>query len=118
MMEQQSLNLKETALDIDYRLDLLEKRVARNKDLHGDGVIPEVEFQETEAEYEHLLRRRTLLAQTIKRDSASAKLQQEQMENSLSMMERNLEIAGKSLENLTVKAPIAGQPPGLTSELG
>ncbi len=118
MMEQQSLNLKETSLDIDYRLDLLSKRVNRNKSLHGDGVIAEVEFQETEDEYEHLQRRRTLLSKTIERDSVSALLQQQQMENSLDLMERNLDIAKRSLENLTVKAPIAGQLSGLTSELG
>ncbi len=118
MMEQQSLNLKETALDIDYRIDLLEKRVARNESLHGDGVIAEVEFQETEDEYEHLLRRRDLLSHTIQRDSISAVMQQEQMENSLDLMQRNLNIAGRSLENLTVRAPIAGQLSGLTSELG
>lgn len=118
MMEQQSLNLRETALDVDYQIDLFEKRVDRNKSLYGDGVIAEVEFQETEDQLEHLMRRRTLLMQTIERDSSSAVLQRQQMENSLDLMKRNLEIARKSLENLVVKAPIDGQLSGLTSELG
>ncbi|MCB0687880.1 MAG: HlyD family efflux transporter periplasmic adaptor subunit [Saprospiraceae bacterium] len=118
MMEQQSLNLRETALDVDYQIDLFDKRVSRNKSLYGDGVIAEVEFQETEDQLEHLHRRKKLLVQTIKRDSASAVLQQQQMENSLDLMKRNLEIARKSLENLIVKAPIDGQLSGLTSELG
>ncbi|NND08499.1 MAG: HlyD family efflux transporter periplasmic adaptor subunit [Saprospiraceae bacterium] len=118
LMEQQSLNLKETALTVDFQIDLLSKRVARNKSLYKDGVIPEVEFQETEDELEHFLRRRDLLRQTIKRDSASAVLQQDQMENSLDLMKRNLEIAKKSLENLIVRAPIDGQLSGLTAELG
>jgi HlyD family secretion protein len=117
-MEQQSLNLKETALNVDYQIDLLSKRVKRNKTLFGDGVIAEVDFQETEDEYEHLLRRRDLLIQTIKKDSATAVLQQQQMANSLDLMQRNLQIARKSLENLIVKAPIDGQLSGLTSELG
>lgn len=118
MMEQQSLNLRETALDVDYQIDLFEKRVDRNKSLYGDGVIAEVEFQETEDQLEHLMRRRTLLMQTIERDSSSAVLQRQQMENSLDLMKRNLEIARKSLENLVVKAPIDGKLSGLTSELG
>ena len=90
MMEQQSLNLKETALDIDFQIDLLSKRVARNKSLHSDGVIPQVEFEETQDEYEHLGRRRVLLARTIERDSLSNLFQQEQMENTLDLMQRNL----------------------------
>ncbi|MCB0667434.1 MAG: HlyD family efflux transporter periplasmic adaptor subunit [Saprospiraceae bacterium] len=118
MMEQQSLNLRETALDVDYQIDLFSKRVDRNQSLYGDGVIAEVEFQETEDQLEHLERRRKLLIQTIERDSASAVLQQQQMENSLDLMKRNLEIARRSLDNLTVKAPIEGQLSGLTSELG
>ncbi len=118
LMEQQSLNLKETALSVDYQIDLLTKRVARNRSLHKDGVIAEVEFQETEDELEHLLRRKKLLVQTIRRDSASAVLQQAQMNNSLDLMKRNLEIAKKSLENLIVRAPIDGQLSGLTAELG
>ncbi|MBK8506483.1 MAG: HlyD family efflux transporter periplasmic adaptor subunit [Saprospiraceae bacterium] len=117
-MEQQTLNLKETALNVDYQLDLLGKRVKRNKTLYGDGVISEVDFQETEDEYEHLLRRKELLVQTIRKDSATAVLQQQQMENSLDLMQRNLQIARKSLDNLIVKAPIDGQLAGLTSELG
>ncbi len=118
LMEQQSLNLKETALAVDYQIDLLSKRVERNKSLHKDGVIAEVDFQETEDEYEHQLRRRDLLKKTIERDSLSTILQQQQMENSLDLMKRNLEIARRSLDNLTIKAPIAGQLSGLTSELG
>lgn len=118
MMEQQSLNLRETALDVDYQIDLFSKRVDRNQSLYGDGVIAEVEFQETEDQLEHLERRRKLLLQTIERDSASSVLQQQQMENSLDLMKRNLEIARRSLDNLTIKAPIDGQLSGLTSELG
>jgi HlyD family secretion protein len=118
LMEQQSLNLKETALNVQYQIDLLKQRVRRNKTLFGDGVIAEVEFQETEDELKHLLRREDLLRETIKKDSATAVLQQQQMENSLDLMKRNLTIARKSLDNLIVKAPIDGQLAGLTSELG
>lgn len=118
MMEQQSLNLRETALDVDYQIVLNEQRVARNKTLFTDGVIAEVEFQENKDQLDHLLRRKQLLMQTINRDSSAAVLQQQQMENSLDLMKRNLEIAKKSLENLIVKAPIEGQLSGLTSELG
>lgn len=118
MMEQQSLNLRETALNVEFQIDLMSKRVSRNKSLYGDGVIAEVEFQETEDEFEHLKRRKDLLYATIRKDSMSTELQQQQMQNSLDLMERNLEIARQSLDNLVVRAPIDGQISGLTSELG
>ena len=118
MLEQQSLNLKEQALDVEYRIDLLSKRVKRNASLYKDKVISQVEYEESEDEYEHLLRRRKLMNQTIKKDSLSQQLQREQMATSIDLMKRNLEIAKQSLDNLNVKAPISGQLSGLDKELG
>ena len=40
------------------------------------------------------------------------------MESSLDLMQRNLAITRQSLEQLTVRAPIAGQLSGLNKELG
>lgn len=118
MMEQQSLNLQETALNVEFQIDLMSKRVRRNQSLYVDGVIAEVEFQEAEDEYEHLKRRKALLYATLKKDSLSTVMQQLQMNNSIDLMERNLIIARQSLDNLIVTAPIDGQISGLTSELG
>jgi HlyD family secretion protein len=118
MMEQNSLNLKETAIDVDYRLALLTRRLARNKSLYADGVISEVEFTDTSDEYESLLLRKALLERTVLRDSLSTELQQTQMNTTVDLMERNLVIARQSLDNLIIKAPISGQLSGLNSELG
>ena len=80
-MEQQSLNLRETALNVDFQIDLMSKRVARNQSLYTDGVIAEVEFQETGDELEHLRRRKALLYATIRKDSLSTAMQQMQMQS-------------------------------------
>ncbi len=108
LMEQQSLSLKEQALDVEYQLDLVEKRQKRNAVLISDKVISRVEFQESQDEYEHLQRRKRMLAATIKKDSMFQQLQQDQMNSSLDLMKRNLNIARKNLDNLSVKAPISG----------
>lgn len=118
LMEQQSLNLREQALDVDYQIDINGKRVARNQELYKEKVIARVEYEETEALYKSLLSRRDLLKTTIRKDSAYQALQQTQMESSLDLMQRNLAITRQSLEQLTVRAPIAGQLSGLTKELG
>ncbi|MFT4568202.1 MAG: HlyD family secretion protein, partial [Saprospiraceae bacterium] len=118
MMEQNSLNLKETAIDVNYRLAVLTRRLARNKSLYADGVISEVEFTDSSDEYESLLLRKSLLERTVLKDSLSTDLQQAQMEISLNLMQRNLVIAKQSLDNLIIKAPISGQLSGLNSELG
>ena len=118
LMEQQSLNLKEQALNVEYQIDLISKRLERNKELYKGKVISKVELEEMEDEFENLLRRRKLLRQTIVKDSTYQALQQKQMESSLGLMERNLEVTRQSLDNLIVKAPIDGQISGLTLEIG
>lgn len=118
LMDQQSLNLKELALDIQYRIDLFEKRTARNAKLYQDSVISQVDYEETQDEYEHLVRRASLLKKTIEKDSLFQIMQQNQMTTTLDLMKRNLEFAKNSLDNLTIKAPISGQVSSLDSELG
>ena len=118
LMDQQSLNLKELALDIQYRIDLFEKRTARNKALYRDSVISQVDYEETQDEYEHLIRRAKLLSKTIEKDSLFQIMQQNQMTTTLDLMKRNLEFAKNSLDNLTIKAPISGQISSLDSEIG
>ena len=118
MMDQQTLNLKELALDIEFQIDLLDKRTKRNKALIEEKVIPQVEYEETRDEYEHLLRRRKLMKQTLQKDSLSQELQKDQMESSLSLMQRNLDFARQSLNSLKVEAPIDGQLSSLNLELG
>lgn len=118
LMEQQSLSLREQAVDVDYQMDLNGKRLDRNRELLKDKVIARVEYEEMEALMTNLKNRKKLLHATIKKDSAYQELQQQQMASSLDLMQRNLAITRQSLDQLTVRAPIAGQLSGLNKELG
>ncbi|MEL6656474.1 MAG: efflux RND transporter periplasmic adaptor subunit [Bacteroidota bacterium] len=118
LMDQQSLSLKDQALDVRFRLDLIEKRNARNQDLINDKVISQVEFEDTQDEFEHLVRRKGLLERTIEKDSLFQIMQENQMQTTLDLMQRNLDFARNSLSNLTIKAPIDGQISSLDSEVG
>ncbi|MFK7808071.1 MAG: efflux RND transporter periplasmic adaptor subunit [Saprospiraceae bacterium] len=118
LQEQQSLNLKETAIDAEFRLDLLRRKMERDKVLFVSNAIPKADFEDLKSEYESLIKRNRLLKQSILKDSLSGEIQKEQMENSLDLMKRNLDMAKKNLENLVVKAPIKGQLSGLSLEVG
>ncbi|HHH49578.1 MAG TPA: HlyD family efflux transporter periplasmic adaptor subunit [Saprospiraceae bacterium] len=116
--EQQSLNLKEQTLDTDYRIAQLSKRVRRNKSLYADKIISQVEWEAADDEYTYLLNRRKMLKLSIEKDSLSNIIQDEQMEATVDLMKRNLDFAKRSLDNLIVKAPFAGQLSSLTTEVG
>ena len=49
LMEQQSLNLRNQALDVDYQIDINGARLGRNKELYKDKVISRVEYEENQA---------------------------------------------------------------------
>ena len=118
LQEQQSLNLKETALNAEFRLDILKRRVLREKQLYESNAISKVEYEDTNSEYQSLVKRTALLEKSIEKDSLSAIIQKKQMENSLDLMRRNLDMSKKSLDNLIVKSPIKGQLSGLNVEVG
>ena len=118
LMERQSLSIKEQALNAEYEIDLITKRLKRNQELYEGKVISKVELEEMQDEYENLIRRKKLFRQTIAKDSAYQELQQTQMESSLDLMQRNLQITRQSLDNLQVTAPIEGQISGLNLEIG
>ncbi len=118
LMEQQSLNLQEQALNVEYQIDLIEQRLKRNRSLYEDKVIARVELEEMEAEYKNLKRRQKLLNSTMVKDSTYQELQKSQMASSLDLMERNLEVTRQGLDNLIVRAPIDGQLSGLILEIG
>ena len=118
LMDQQSLTLKDQALDVRFRLDLIEKRNRRNQELYTDQVISKVELEDVQDEYEHLVRRKALLERTIEKDSLFQIMQENQMQTTLDLMQRNLAFTRNSLSNLTIKAPIDGQISSLDSEVG
>lgn len=116
--EQQSLNLRETRLDIVYRMNLAATRLKRNEELLASGVVSKVEVEELREEHENLRQRLKLLHKTIEKDSMSTEFEKSQMGSTLDLMRRNLEISKQSLDNLIVKSPIDGQLSGLSAELG
>jgi len=118
LMEQQSLSMKEQALSVDNLIATNDKKLKRNRELYKSKVIAEVDLELVEDEAKYLATRKVMLGATLKKDSAYQVLQQQQMTSSLDLMQRNLAITKQSLDQLIVKAPIAGQLSGLTKELG
>ncbi|MEO1515036.1 MAG: efflux RND transporter periplasmic adaptor subunit [Bacteroidota bacterium] len=118
VMEQQSLNLREQALNNSYRLTQVKRTMDRNDDLIKDDVISQVDWEQSKDEFDYLVQRKEMLRLTLEKDSLSNVVQQEQMTATVDLMRRNLEYAQKSIDNLTVKAPVSGQLSSLDTEIG
>ena len=117
-MEQNTLNLRQQLLDINYQITRLERQHTRNEELFTKDLISDEEYEQVKDELEYQVRSRELTLVSHKQDSLMRRVQVEQLEASVTRMERNLEVVRQNLENLIVKAPIAGQLTSLNAEIG
>ena len=117
---QAELNLKENLLDKNYKILLLEKRMARLQgivDKSGD-LISRKEFEDATDELEYQLASRELLLERIAQDRVLNRQQLKDLEESLLRAERNQQLISESLKSLLVVAPISGQLSTLAAEEG
>jgi HlyD family secretion protein len=129
---QQINNLRNTRLDMErYRLNLnqqlalvennlqQQKRVfERYQELIKDDLISQHEYELAKDQYEYLVRHKELTIESQTKDIEFRERQVEALEGQVSRMETNLEIIRSRLQNLTIRAPVAGYLTSLEAEIG
>ncbi|PZX57650.1 HlyD family secretion protein [Algoriphagus ratkowskyi] len=123
MLYEQINNLRQTRLfldqndlvqlgqlaEIDYQISLLEPQYRRFKELHTKKLVSDREFEEVKEQYEYNLKRKELTYKSYKSDSMARSYQLTQLRQSEGRMNASLTGVGQILNNLVIKAPIAGQ---------
>ena len=117
-MEQNTLNLRQQLLDINYQITRLERQHKRNEELFAKELISDEEYEQVEDELEYQTKSRELTLVSHKQDSLMRQVQIEQLEASVTRLQQNLEVVRQNLDNLVVKAPISGQLTSLNAEIG
>ena len=117
-MEQNSLQLRGDLLDIDRMIRNSQRDYKTSAKLKEKNLISDDEFEQKKNDYEYWKERKALTLETQKQDSILREIQIKQLEQSVSRMQSNMEIVKKKLENLVVRAPIAGHLTSLNAEVG
>jgi len=117
-MEQFQLQLNQQLNELENQIQTQKKLYDRYKELDKDSLISKQDFESVRDQYDYLLKRRDLLAQSQKSELGIRKSQLDALEQSLARMQGNLDMVKQRLENLTVKAPIDGQITSLLAEVG
>lgn len=117
-MEQNRLNLKSQLIDLDYQIKIYRRNYIQKKKLSEENLISNLEFEQSRDEYEYTVERRDLAIESYKQDSIFRKIQIQQLEVSLSRMQKNLALVKTKLDNLIIKAPISGHLTSLNAEIG
>ncbi len=117
-IEEGNLTRRQQLTDMDYNILRLQRDMERNRELFEKQIISEREYQIVKDEYEYWQRRRSLTLQSFQQDSLRQALQVQRMVLAVDRMDANFQVMQEQLENLTVRAPLAGQLTALNAELG
>src|SRR3546814_18759413 len=90
----------------------------RNKLLFDDGIISEQEFLKYQIDYNRLDEQYRIEVESQTYQTQNAALQIKQLEGTIDRTQRNLELMNASLDNLLIRAPIAGLLTSIEMELG
>ncbi len=118
LMEQNTLMLRGDLLEIDRQIGESKREYQQCVKLKEKGLISENEFEQAKEEHDYWINKRELTVETQRQDSTLRAIQIKQLEASISRMQANMEIIKQKLENLVVKAPIAGHLTSLDAEVG
>ena len=117
-VDQANLRTQQDITNMDYNIRRLQREFERNEALHERQLISDAEFERTKDEYDYWQRRRDLTIRSYRQDSLRQRIQIDQMEAAVQRMDQNFAIINQRLENLTLRAPVAGQLSQLNAELG
>ena len=116
---QSSLLLKDSLLDLEYRIVEVEKLHARYEQLVGrSSEISREVFEKTRDELAYLKDKRELLKQRIAQEDALSHSQLAQATDSIEKVTLSLDLLRRIVDSLDVRAPISGFLSSIDAEVG
>ena len=108
-MEQKSIDLRMQAIEQQYQIGLLERKLTQSREEFSMGIKSRAELDIVEAENEHLHNKLLLQMQSLKQDSAATILRREMIVADREAAHRKLLASQQRTSGLVVRAPCDGQ---------
>ncbi len=116
--EQNRLALKNTLVEIDYQIVRLGRLAESRRVLFEQGVIARRDYEDTTDELDYFRKRRLVALESQREEERLRGAHIRSLETAVDQLQRNLIIARKNLDGLTIRAPISGRLTALSAELG
>lgn len=117
-LEQNRLQHKRNLADIQYQIKMLSRQLNREQQLLTTGAIQESQVADTKDTLDWYKQR---LALTLESQASDTRMQEEQLKfltATSQRLEDNLAISRQNLDNMLVRAPVAGKLSGFNVEVG
>jgi HlyD family secretion protein len=117
-LEQNRLSHKKNLVEIDYQIVRLERSLNRQRSLASENLISQSTIEELEDELKYYRDRREVTLESQATDARLQEQQLEQLRTAGKQLEESLSLARQNLEDLNIRAPIAGKLSGFNIEVG
>ena len=115
---QNTVNRQTQMVDMNNQLKDAKRIYDLQVKLYESKTIAEQEFLQSKNSYDYLLEKRALALETLKQDSIATMQQMEQQRESYERQKNALALMHRKFDDLTVRAPVAGQLTSLDAEIG
>jgi len=108
-LEQNQRVMSQDMMVIENSLRSATRKYKTDSILYAKKIITREEFSASSQDYEYYMGRKDILKQAIKQENQSRVMQLKQIDVSVSRMNESLETIRQNIENMTIKAPVAGR---------
>jgi HlyD family secretion protein len=117
-LEQNRLAHKRNLVEIDYQIKRLERAVERQRDLVSKDLASRSTIEELEDELTYYQNRRDITLESQETDVRMQEQQLRQLREAGEQLQTGLKFASKNIDDLSVRAPLAGKLSGFDIEVG
>ena len=117
---QSGLLLKETLLDLDHQILDLQNKFRRYEGLikTGNTAISAEVFETTRDQLQYMKNKRALMAERIRQEDIMSANQIAQAQKSIEMLNTSMDLLGRIVKSLEVRAPISGFLSTIDAQVG
>lgn len=117
-LEQNRLAHKRNLIEIDYQITRLTREINRQRELITKNLVSQSTVDQLEDELVYYNNRRDVTLESQATDARMQEQQLRQLRDAGNQLQAGLGFASKNLEDLSVRAPVAGKLSGFNIEIG
>jgi len=117
-LEQNRLSHKKNLVEIDYQIIRLTRSIERQRGLASQNLVSQSTIEELQDELNYYHSRREVTLESQATDARLQEQQLKQLRTAGEQLQTSLAFARKNLDDLNIRAPIAGKLSGFNIEIG
>ena len=117
-LEQNRLSHKRNLVEIDYQVTRLNRAIARQRELAARELVSQSTIDELQDELDYYVNRREVTLESQVTDARMQEAQLAQLRDANAQLQRSLTFARKNLDDLNIRAPVAGKLSGFDIDIG